>query len=141
MPNKKYKLNDQQIFYREMVLGTLVYSVVLGFFNDYTKILETSSYSSTFLAAFVLQLLTYYTLFLKKWVGSKFTKHSKKSKFGFGFSVWLILFLSKFVFLATIDFIFGNNVNISGFFGLMFIVVVMTSLKESIDYFFKKLAD
>ena len=47
----------QQLF-REMVLGTLVYAVVLGFFEDYTDILNTWSYSTTFFVAIVMQILT-----------------------------------------------------------------------------------
>jgi hypothetical protein len=52
-----------------------------------------------------------------------------------------VLFLSKFVFLAVIDFVFGEAVEISGFIGLMAIIVTMTVTKELIDYIFNKLSD
>ncbi len=137
-----YRQNSKQILFREMVLGTLVYAVVLGFFNDYTDILDTKSYSTTFLVAIVLQVLTYLTLLLKKRVAGRF-KHKSGywSKTGLVVSVWLVLFLSKFVFLAAIDFAFGDAVTISGFVGLIAIILSMTVVKESIDYIFNKLAD
>ena len=34
MPESKTTLHARQEFFRSMVLGTLIYSVVLGFFND-----------------------------------------------------------------------------------------------------------
>jgi len=135
-------LNPQQLFFREMVLGTLVYAVVLGFFNDYTTILSTSSYSITFLVAIVMQLLTYLTLLLKKKVANHFKqKNGTFSKVALILSVWLILFLSKFIFLAVIDFIFGQYVQISGFVGLLAIILTMTIAKQLIDYVFNALAD
>lgn len=125
-----------------MVLGTLVYSVVLGFFNDYTDILSTKSYSTTFLVAIVMQLLTYLTLRFKKRVSGRFKNSvTPLSKFGHVLSVWLILFLSKFVFLAVIDFVFGQAVSISGFVGLLLIIITMTAAKELTDYVFDKLAE
>jgi hypothetical protein len=131
----------QQIF-REMVLGTLVYSVVLGFFNDYTNILHTRSYSVTFAVALVMQVLTYLTFGLESRVADWFkTKAFRHNKAVLYLSVWLILFLSKFVFLEVIDFVFGNSVEISGFIGILLIVLAMTVTKELIDYIYDRLAD
>lgn len=119
-----------------------MYAAVLGFFNDYTDILDTKSYSTTFLVAIVLQVLTYLTLLVKKRVASSFKhKPGAGNKAGLVLGVWLVLFLSKFVFLAAIDAIFGSSVEISGFVGLMAIIVTMTLVKELIDYIFNKLAD
>lgn len=142
MSSSQNELSKKQLVFREMVLGTLVYAVVLGFFNDYTSILATKSYSTTFLVAVVLQILTYLTLLVKKKVSSTFKhKSGTGNKVGHVFSVWLVLFLSKFVFLAVISFIFGDYVEISGFIGLLVIIITMTVAKEAIDYIFKKLGD
>lgn len=142
MKQTLHNLSPKQAIYREMVLGTLVYSVVLGFFNDYTDILHTKSYSTTFLVAVVLQILTYLTLIVKKRVSMRFTNitHPRNKVFHI-LSVWLILFLSKFIFLAVIDVIFGSAVEISGFSGLLLIIITMTVAKEAIDYAFNALAD
>lgn len=142
MAKTQDNFSKKQIIFREMVLGTLVYAVVLGFFNDYTDILVTKSFSTTFLAAFVLQILTYLTLRLKKKVASKFKNRTGHwNKFAMIMSVWLILFFSKFVFLAVIDYIFGQAVEISGFVGLLAMIITMTVVKELIDYIFIKLGD
>ena len=132
--------SKQQLFY-DMVLGTLVYAVVLGFFEDYTVILNTWSYSTTFFAAIVMQILTYLTFWLKSLVVKYFKgKEGSMYKAALFFGVWLILFLSKFVFLAVIDFIFGSAVEISGFVGLMIIIITMTVAKQLIDVAYAKLA-
>ena len=132
--------SEQQLFF-DMVLGTLVYAVVLGFFEDYTNILNTWSYSTTFFVAIVMQILTYLTFWLKSLVVKYFKgKEGSVYKAALVIGVWLILFLSKFVFLAVIDFIFGSAVEISGFVGLMIIIITMTVAKQLIDVAYAKLA-
>lgn len=142
MPSIKLQLSNKQLLFREIVFGTLVYSVVLGFFNDYTDMLSTKSYSATFLVAIVLQLLTVATLKLKQKAAAPFKqKQGKQYKALTVFVVWLILFFSKFVFLAVIDVLFGQAVEISGFVSLLVIIITMTICKQLIDYIFNKLAD
>lgn len=134
--------NPKQALFREMVFGTLVYAVVLGFFNDYTDILSTTSYSITFLVAIIMQALTYYTFVLKRRVAAVFKPiEGMLGKTGLVVSAWLVLFLSKFVFLWVIDFVFGSAVEISGFVGLVAIILSMTVVKQLIDYVFGKLGD
>lgn len=138
---EKVKRSTKQELFREMVLGTLVYSVVLGFFNDYTEIIHTGTYSTTFLVAVVLQILTYITFWLKGIVVKKFKgREDSRYKAAMVFGVWMIMFLSKFVFLATIDFVFGGNVMLSGFIGLVLIITVMAISKKLIDIVYEKLA-
>lgn len=130
----------QQLF-REMVFGTLVYAVVLGFFEDYTEILSTWSYTITFLVAVVLQLLTYATLWLKSLVVRQFKgKEGKKAFALMAFAVWFLMFSSKFVFLGVIEFVFGSAVDITGFVGLMLIIITMTIVKRLIDLAYARLA-
>lgn len=136
------KMNARQMLFRELVFGTLVYAVVLGFFADYTSLLYTKSYSTTFAVAIVMEILTYLTLLLKKYVASHFKgKPHPWSKVALVVGVWLVLFLSKFVFLWVIDILFGSYVDISGFVGLILIIVTMTIAKEGIDYIFTKLGE
>ena len=79
---------------------------------------------------------------LKKKVSREFKhKTGRYSNLGHILSVWLVLFLSKFVFLAVIDLVFGDSVQISGFVGLLAIIIIMTVAKELTDYIFDKLAD
>ena len=138
-PLKTY--NSRQELFRTMFGGILIYSVVLGFFNDYSDILHTSSYSVTFAVAVVMQILTYLTFALKDKVKNSFKKRDGTfNKVGLVFSIWLILFFSKFVFLAVISFIFRDEVEISGFLGLMLIIICMTIAEKLAEYIHNKLA-
>ena len=142
MQDNPSNLSWKQALFQEMVLGVLLYTVVLGFFEEYTSILNTWSYSITFMAAIVLQILTYLTFLLKKRVVKHFKgKEGKKYMAAMVLGVWLILFLSKFVFLAVLDVIFGEAVEISGFVGLILIIATMTIATKLIEMIYLKLAD
>lgn len=138
----KTKFSNKQLLFKEMVLGTLIYSVVLGFFDDYTNVFSAKSFSTVFLAGVVMQVLTYLTFMLKDVVVNRYkTKVEPGSKFGMYFGIWLIMFLSKFVFLWVIDMVFGSNITISGFIGLIAIIVSVTVLNKLADYTFKRLSN
>ena len=125
-----------------MLVGTLLYSVVLGFFNDYTDILHTGTYSTTFLLAIVMQILTYLTYMVKdKFVYWLNSRKNLKSRVLLVFGVWLIIFLSKFVFLWTIELVFRGTVEISGFLGLLLMVVILTVAQKLVEIIYCKLGD
>lgn len=132
--------NNRQIAFKELFVGTLIYVLVLGFFNDYTDIVYATSSSVMFFASIVLEILTFLALLLKKhivnWLKAKKGTAYKVMMF---FSVWLIMFVSKFVFVGVIDFIFEDYVNISGFFGILAVVLSVTLIHKLADYIFKKL--
>ncbi len=134
-------LNNNQIIFKDMVLGILVYAVVLGFFNDYTDILKTTSYSVTFAVAITMQILVYLTILLKnKVVSTLKSKFYITHKAIIGFFIWVIMFFSKFVFLAVIDILFGDTVEVSGFVGLMIVIIIVTLVTELLFYIQRKLA-
>jgi len=136
------KQSKNQELYRSMFVGILLYTVVLGFFNDYTDILVTTSYSVTFFMAIVMQILTFATFQVKDIVKKKLgKKEGTKTTVSMVIGVWLVLFFSKFVFLAVIDFIFQEDVYISGFFGLMAIVVCLTIVQKVSEKIDDKLED
>ena len=123
------------------MLGVLLYSVVLAFFNDYTNIFSVSSYSTTFEVAVVMQLLTYAMFVAKDRIVYGFKRAESTSRIGMALSVWLLMFLSKFVFLGVIDLIFSQEVEISGFFGLIAIIASLTIAQSLVERADKKLAD
>lgn len=136
-------VNRRQKVFREWTTGTLLYAVVMGFFDDYTEFLDVTSFSTLFLAAFVMQALTYGTLQLKRLAVSRFTGSSVGvgSKVATGFTVWAIMFLSKFVFLAVLDILFGPSVQVSGFLGLVLIIVTMVVVDTLLDAVDRLIAD
>lgn len=131
----------KQRLFREMLIGTLIYSVVIGFFNDYTNIISTRSYSITFALAIVLQLLTFLAIYIKGLVVKYSKKHyGKKAKAILILGVWAISFFSKFVFLWVISLLFRESVEISGFVNIFVIVIVMIAIQKIIETIDKKLA-
>lgn len=142
MSDKVTQPNAKQKLFQEMVLGVLLYTVVLGFFNDYTDVLYTGTYSVTFAVAVVMQILTYLTFALKDIVVKKFNKNGKtERKFALAFVIWLIMFFSKFVFLGVISVIFSEDVEISGFVGLLLIIACLTIAQKLVEVTYKKLAN
>ena len=134
-------MNRRQKLFRELILGTLLYTVVLGFFNDYTSILHTSSYSVTFSLAIVMEALTFLTFLFKDRVIVWFkNRDDKVSRYLMFFSVWLILFFSKFIFIEVIALIF-RNVEISGFIGVLLMVACLTLAERLIYFIDQKLED
>lgn len=131
----------KQALFRTMLTGTLLYSVVIGFFNDYTNILHTRSYSITFALAIVLQLLTFATFYVKGIMVKRSRKFSgARAKFALVFGVWLVLFFSKFVFLWAIGIIFKDSVDLTGFINILVVVLTMTLAQKLLDYIDAKLA-
>ena len=124
-----------------MMSGILVYSVVLGFFNDYTDLLHTGTYSVTFSMAIVMQVLTYLTLRLKDWVVTKTRRRYRYETVVKALSVWLVIFPSKFVFLWVISIVFSGEVQISGFIGLIIIIITTTIATQILTRVYVRLGD
>ena len=124
-----------------MLIGTLLYSVVIGFFNDYTDILHTGTYSTTFMLAILMQLLTFATFWVKDIVAKRIKALNRpRGKVLLAFGVWLVIFLSKFVFLWAISVVFRDSVQISGFVGLLLVIALMTAVQKLVELIDAKLA-
>ena len=139
----KHKIfNSRQMHFKELFVGTLIYAVVLGFFNDYTSIVYAKSFSTIFYSAVVLEILTYLAFLLKgkivTWLKNRQGLIYRVLMF---FCVWLIMFVSKFVFIWVIDTIFGNNINIHGFFGILLIVLCVTIIHKLANKVFISLGE
>lgn len=133
--------NTKQELFVDMVLGTLIYAVVLGFFEEYTTILTTWSYSITFFVAVVMQILTFLTLRFKIFIIHQLRNPEKSSsKITVIIGVWLVMFFSKFVFLFVIESIFGSSAEFSGFFGLVVVILTMVLVKQGIERLYEKLS-
>lgn len=134
--------NAKQQVFTELFVGTLIYVVVLGFFRDYTDIVYAKSFSTMFLVAVVLEVLTYLAFLLKKrivaWLKPKTGALYRVLLF---FAVWFVMFISKFVFIAVLDLLFSDYIYIHGFFGILFVVASVTILHKLVGVTFQKLSD
>lgn len=139
---KPGKFSSAQLAYQELFIGTLIYIAVLGLLNDYTSIVSAKSFSTIIYASIVLELLTYLAFKLKS-VIIAWLKHREGAiyKALMFFSVWLIMFLSKFIFIWALDVIFDSYISINGFFGILFVVVSVTAVHKLAYYIFQKLGN
>jgi hypothetical protein len=132
--------NAGQLLFKELFVGTLIYAVVLGFFDDYTSIVEASSFSYVFMAAIVLEVLTCGAFAIKGAIVRNLRQRdSRASTAAMAFGVWFVMFTSKFVFIWAIDGIFGDAVNINGFFGIFIVALVVTVVHRLADWAFVRL--
>ena len=120
-----------QGLYRQVLLGSLIYSVVLGFLDSYTSVVEVRSYSFLFAASIVLELLTVGAMAIKDQIVGRLRHRTRpRARILMVFGVWFVLFSSKFVFVWVIDALFGDDVNVQGFFGIMLVVAGVTVLQR-----------
>ena len=137
MNPKEKSFTSKQLLFKELFVGTLIYAVVLGFFNDYTSVVYANSFSTIFYAAVVLQVLTYLAFLLKaKIIAWLKGREGTIYRFLTFFGVWLVMFSSKFVFVWVIDMIFGDHINIYGFFGILAVVLCVTIVHKLADKLF-----
>lgn len=140
MPKKAPQFTKTQLTFQELFIGALIYVTVLGFFNDYSSIVEIKSFTSLFFAALVLETLTYLTFRLKgrivRWLGGR---SGLIYRIALIFCVWLVMFISKFVFIWALDLIFDDYVNINGFFGILILVLCVTIAQKTAYLLFRKL--
>ena len=138
--NEQGSFTARQLLFKELFVGTLIYAVVLGFFDDYTSVLEARSFSYIFMAAIVLELLTCGAFAVKNAIVRKLRhRESRASVVLMALGVWFVMFVSKFVFIWAIDLIFGDEVNINGFFGIFIVALVVTVMHRLADWVFVRL--
>lgn len=136
------EFNKKQLYFKELFVGILIYAVVLGFFNDYTSIVYAQSFSTIFFASIVLEIITFLVFQLKDEVIARFNeRENPPHKALLVFIIWLIMFSSKFVFVWTVDLIFGEKITINGFFGILAIALSVTVIHKLADLIFIKLGD
>lgn len=142
MTSTKKELNPKQRLFQELFVGSLIYVTVLGFFNDYTSIVEARSFSTMFFAAVVLEIMTYLAFLLKgrivSWLRGRSGFVYRMLLF---FCVWLVMFLSKFVFIWVLDLLFDQYVKVNGFFGILLVVVCVTITHRLAFFTYSKLGE
>jgi uncharacterized membrane protein YvlD (DUF360 family) len=130
----------RQLLFKELFVGTLIYAVVLGFFDDYTSIVEARSFSYVFLAAVVLEVLTCGAFAVKDAIVGRLRHRGSRSALALmALGVWFVMFSSKFVFIWVIDLVFGDDVDINGFFGIFAVALVVTVVHRLADQVFARL--
>ena len=136
------RFTTSQLVFQELFVGTLVYVAILGLFSDYTNIVNVRSFSTILFASIVLELLTFVVSQLKsKIITTLKTKSGAIYRFLIFFFVWLVMFLSKFVFIWALDVSFGDYISIHGFLGILAVVLAVTIVNKLAYFVFQRLGD
>ena len=115
-------------------MDVLVYIVVLNLYVEFSEAKVIDSFLISVLTAILLKLLLVLIIDAKYrvWGWAK-SKGSRSYTVVGVLGVWTILFLSKFLILETVDFVFGDHVELGGFIDVMLLVAVMMISREAIQ--------
>jgi len=135
--------DSQRLFVRYFT-AILIDLLVLNLFVEYSKKVSVDSFTTSLLAAVLLQILLKVTIAIEHRVGAYFkARPGGLMKFLRYFCAWLVLFGSKFVILEALSFAFGDKVRFEGrFHGLLtliVVVVVMLVAEEAIVRLYRRL--
>jgi hypothetical protein len=144
MPASAQPPSDAQRTFVRYFTAILIDLVVLNLFAEYWKHVYVDTFTTSLLAAIVLQVLLKLTIALEHRVALYFkAKPGGFNTFLRFFFAWVVLFGSKFVILEALSFAFGDNVRFEGVFhgivALIIVVVVMLVAEEAIVRLYRRL--
>jgi len=136
--------NRQRAFLRYFT-AVLVDLVVLNLFVEHWEYVSADSFTTTLLAAVVLQVLLKLTIVLEHRLAAYFNaKQGGFAKFMRFFSAWLVLFGSKFVILEALVFAFGDSLSfggpLHGIVALIVVIIAMLAAEAAIVMLYRRLA-
>ena len=105
----------------------LVYTLVLNLFVEYWDAIVIDSFTISILTAVVLKIMLDLLTTVEHRVNAFFSQFSKVLGF---LSMWVVLFLSKFVILEVIDIIFGEHVELGKFLDVVFLIIALMVARE-----------
>jgi hypothetical protein len=137
--------NKQRLFVRYFT-AILIDLLVLNLFVEYSNKVSIDSFTTSLLAAVVLQVLLKLTIAVEHRVAAYFkARPGALMKFLRFFCAWLVLFGSKFVILEAITLAFGDQVRFEGVYhGIVTLIVVIVAMliaEEAIVRVYRRLGD
>ncbi|USD53028.1 hypothetical protein J4N37_19455 [Vibrio sp. SCSIO 43153] len=130
--DKVYGFNTPQRLFVGYTLAVLVDLTVLNFYDEYWDFVTIDSFTISFAAALLLQLLLKLSIKAEHKIAEHFkSKPGTAPKIYRGISTYVILVGSKFVMLEAINILFGDKVDFSGpwngvvaFFAVVFTILI-----------------
>ena len=125
-----HTITARQHFFVRYFSFILIDLTVLNLFDEFWDLVQIPLFSISLLTAVLMQIMLKLTILVEHRVSHYFDAKAKNRKFLKYFSLWLVLFGSKFVILWAIDLAFGSQVLFLGpYHGIVsFIVVVVVIL-------------
>src|SRR4030095_13969363 len=144
MPAKAGAPSNRQRLFVRYFTAILVDLVVLNLFVEYSKNVTIDSFTTSLLAAVLLQILLQLTIAIEHRVAAYFkARAGGLMKFLRFFFAWLVLFGSKFVILEALTFVFGDQVRFEGAFhgiiALIAVIVAMLLAEEAVIRLYRML--
>jgi hypothetical protein len=144
MPVSALPPSDRQRAFLRYFTAILIDLVVLNLFAEYWSKVHVDTFTTSLLAAILLQALLKLTIAVEQRVAAYFNaKPGGFNTFLRFFFAWLVLFGSKFVILAALSFAFGDKVRFdgrwNGIITLIIVLVAMLVAEEAIVRFYRRL--
>ena len=138
-------LSTRQRLFLRYFTAILVDLTILNLLAEYWEMVELDSFTVSLFAAVLLQVLLKLTLLIEHRISAYFkTKEGARARVLHFLLAWAVLFGSKLVILAAIDFAFGDWLRFGGpFHGVVAfigVVVAMLVVEEGIVRFYRRLA-
>jgi hypothetical protein len=135
---------DRQRLFVRYFTGVLIDLVVLNLFAEYWRSVHVDTFTTSLLAAILLQLLLKITIAIEHRVALFFkARPGRFMTFMRFFGAWLVLFGSKFAILEALALFFGDSVHfegpLHGIITLIVVVVVMLVAEEVVVRFYRRL--
>jgi len=135
-------ITRRQGIYISWAKDVLIYIVVLNLFVEYAANIVIDSFTISIFTAIVLKILLEIVFKFEHLVGDFFkARPGKVSNFLRIISMWLILFLSKFLILEVIDIIFGEHVELGKFLDVIILVITLMVARELFDRIYLSLGE
>lgn len=123
-------------------LFILVDLAVLNFFDEFWDLVVIESFTISFLAAALLQVLLRLTLHIEHRIADYFkAKGGKGAKGKRLFASWAVLFGSKFVILEAINIVFGDRVAFGGVIPFIVVAIVIIITEVILRKIYETLGD
>jgi hypothetical protein len=132
-------MNNYQKIYLEWLIDILAYIVILNLLTEHFDAFSISSFTLSIFVAISMKLILVPILFLKSRIGSYWkAKEGRLSKILGLLNKFAILFSSKFVVLAYLDFKYKEHVSIEGFVSITILILLLmltgNLLRDLFDY-------
>ena len=124
---KTVTVTSAQEVYGSWASDVLVYTVVLNLFVEYSDAVVIDSFTISLLTAVVLKVMLDLLTLAEHHVSGFFGNIHKALGYA---SMWVVLFLSKFVILEVIDLIFGDEVELGKFLDVVVLVLTLMIVRE-----------
>ena len=139
---KEMTITRRQEIYISWTKDVLIYILVLNLFVEYAANIVIDSFTISIFTAIVLKILLEIVFKFEHLVGDFFkARPGKVSNFLRIISMWLILFLSKFLILEVIDLIFGEHVELGKFLDVIILVISLMVAREIFDRIYRALGE